>query len=76
MDEETVTRREWSEGREEEAEIGRVEKSGLVVSERRESEEKETSALGFGEREREREPKSDTWRERVREPLGCVHLNT
>ena len=43
---------------------------------------------GFGEkgerRERdlcsgiwgEREPKSDTWRERVREPLGCVHLNT
>ena len=29
----------------------RVEKSGLVVSEKRVSEEKETSALGFGERE-------------------------
>lgn len=35
-------------------EIGRVEKSGLVVSERRESEERETSALGFVKRENER----------------------
>ena len=46
-----------------------MKKSGLVVSERRESEEnvereRENSALGFGGREREREPKSDTWRER------------
>ena len=53
-----------------------MEKSGLVVSER----ERESSALGFVERENEREPlgfyKSDTWSERVREPLGCVHLNT
>ena len=43
--------------------------------------ERETSALGFVERERMREShwafyKSDMWRERVREPLGCMHLNT
>ena len=42
--------------------------------------ERESFALGFVERENEREPlgfyKSDTWSERVREPLGCVHLNT
>ena len=41
--------------------------------------ERETSGI-FGERERERAVagfyKTDTWRERVGEPLGCVHLNT
>ena len=48
-----------------------MEKSGLVVSERRESKEnvererKRTLLWDLGgEREREREPKSDTWRER------------
>ena len=39
--------------------------------------ERKTSALGFVERENEREPlgfyKSDTWSERVREPLDvCI----